>query len=133
MRADVDDVDDVEDGADAEGRAVVLCRVESLGVRFRFTTTLDEALALAAEDPCSVDGCLGGHMVVYRRDNGRLRIIADVDDGDDVRGRLSDALRVRERRRLLRARLGYAERQRRRRAANREALEREDHPDVDPG
>lgn len=122
---DLIDLDD-EDGADAEGRAVVLCRVESLGVRFRFVDSVEAALRLAAQHPCETDGCLGGHMVVHR-DNGRLVIIADAD-GDAVRGRFSDALRVREQRRQLRARLGYADRQRRRRAANRATL-REDTDD----
>lgn len=130
--ADLDDDED-DDGDDlgtGQGRAAVIHRTESLDCRFTFADSVAEAVRQAEQQPCPVDRCLGvGHMVVYG-DGGRLRIVADTD-GDEVIGRFNDLLRVRERRRLLRARLGYAERQRRRRAANREALERED-PDVNP-
>jgi hypothetical protein len=123
---DLIDLDGDEDGADAEGRAVVLCRVESLGVRFTFTDSVEAALRLAAQ-PCPTPGCLG-HTVVHRDDRGQLRTLPAAD-GHDLMARRRDVLRTRERRQLFRKRVYDAERQRRRRAANREALEREDDDD----
>lgn len=106
----------VDDDPSAKGRAVVICRVETLGVRFRFRSNLLDAQRLAAQQPCETDGCLGGHVVVHRDDCGHLRILPAAD-GDQVIGRLRDVLRVREMRRQLRARANEDRRQQRRRAA----------------
>ncbi|OBI08555.1 hypothetical protein A5714_01940 [Mycobacterium sp. E2462] len=131
---DIDGVDDFDDDLgdpEATGRAAVICRVESLGCRFRFVASVDAALRLAARWPCETAGCLGGHTVVHRDDRGQLRIIADGDEGDEVIGRFSDLLRVREVRRRLRARVNEAARQQRRRAAKRTVLQRGDTDGAD--
>jgi len=118
MRDDGDDLDN----PDATGRAAVLCRVDSLGVRFRFCPTLDDALRLAEQYPCLTGGCLGGPR---RRAPRRSPAPADrarhgLRRGD--RGGLRDVLRVREARRQLRARANEARRQERRRAANNQEV-----------
>ncbi|EUA38764.1 hypothetical protein I549_4144 [Mycobacterium avium subsp. avium 2285 (R)] len=118
---DDDDLDDIDDGddlgdPDATGRAVVLCRVESLGVRFRFCPDLNDALRLAEQYPCPTGGCLGGHVVVHRDDRGQLRIVPSADHAEVI-GRLRDVLQAREARRQLRARANEARREQRRRAA----------------
>lgn len=116
-----DRLDDGELGDDdpsAKGRAVVICRVETLGVRFRFCPNRVGAQRLVAQQPCETAGCLGGHVVVYRDDSGHLRVVPAADD-HQVIGRLRDVLRVGEMRRQLRARANEARRQQRRRAAKR--------------
>ncbi|MGD1204836.1 hypothetical protein ACKUVQ_00300 [Mycobacterium seoulense] len=90
----------------------VMCRRESLGVPFRSVATVDDALRLAAQERCGTSGCLGGHTVVHRDEHGRLWIVAD--EGDAAVDRCTDLLRVRERRRRLRARVEAARQQRRR-------------------
>ncbi|MGV0161366.1 hypothetical protein ACRU3B_18230 [Mycobacterium colombiense] len=113
----LDDDGDLGD-PDATGRAVVMCRVETLGVRFRFCPNLDDAMRLAEQRPCATEGCLGGHTVVHRDDRGHLRIVPAADDVEVI-GRLQSVLRVREMRRQARARANEARRQQRRRAAKR--------------
>lgn len=121
--ADVDDTDDDDDG-EGEGHAAVVCTTETLGARFTFVDSVEAAQLLAAQ-PCKTPGCLG-HTVAYGDGTGRVRIIAD---SRDLMHRRRDALRARERRRVLRKRLYDAERMQQRRDANRETLQREDDTD----
>ncbi|OSC22099.1 hypothetical protein B8W69_26975 [Mycobacterium vulneris] len=128
--ADLDDED--EDGGDlgtGQGHAAVLHWVESLGARFDFTDSVDDAVRLAAQQPCPIAGCLGGHSVLARDARGHLRTIASTDGDDQVVDRLNHLLRMRERRRELRKRLADAERMRQRRARNLAALEEREDPD----
>ncbi|KZS61221.1 hypothetical protein [Mycobacterium pseudokansasii] len=104
-----DELDDDEPGA--TGHAALMCRSETLGVRFRFVATLDDALSLAKQQPCPTVGCIGDHVVAHRDQRGELRVIATAEnDIDALMKRLSDLLRGRRERADERQRQHYGRR-----------------------
>ncbi|EUA11322.1 hypothetical protein I546_3106 [Mycobacterium kansasii 732] len=67
-----EELDDEEEPG-ATGSAALMCRSETLGVRFAFYPTSDDALAAART--CHRPDCVGDHLVAARDDRGAIRTV----------------------------------------------------------
>ncbi|VAZ88933.1 hypothetical protein [Mycobacterium pseudokansasii] len=97
--ASLDDLDN--DSSNEVGHAALMCRAETLGVRFAFFPSADDALAAARA--CPRTDCAGDHLVGYRDERGALRTIAAPGRGPaelhDLLAQLSAARLERQRER----------------------------------